>query len=144
MANDEIMVDEYQDTSDIQEEFINLISNNNVYMVGDIKQSIYRFRNANPYIFKDKYDRYSLILIPFILIVPLLLSKYLSNKLNNVDLPWPDLPTIAIFFVELDFLVDLFSPKRLSGAHKNISRFRKNIQLLLEKSRQNCYHTHSK
>ena len=55
----EILVDEYQDTSDIQEEFINLIANNNVYMVGDIKQSIYRFRNANPYIFKDKYDRYS-------------------------------------------------------------------------------------
>ena len=56
---DEIMVDEYQDTSDIQEEFINLISNNNVYMVGDIKQSIYRFRHANPYIFRKKYDEYS-------------------------------------------------------------------------------------
>ena len=56
---DEIMVDEYQDTSDIQEEFINLISNNNVYMVGDIKQSIYRFRHANPYIFRDKYNNYS-------------------------------------------------------------------------------------
>lgn len=55
----EIMVDEYQDTSSIQEEFIGLISNNNVYMVGDIKQSIYRFRNANPYIFQDKYDKYS-------------------------------------------------------------------------------------
>lgn len=55
----EILIDEYQDTSDIQEEFIACISNNNVYMVGDIKQSIYRFRNANPYIFKNKYDKYS-------------------------------------------------------------------------------------
>ena len=55
----EILIDEYQDTSDIQETFINLIENNNVYMVGDIKQSIYRFRNANPYIFKNKYDNYS-------------------------------------------------------------------------------------
>jgi len=54
----EIMVDEYQDTSQIQEEFISLISNNNVYMVGDIKQSIYRFRNANPYIFQKKYNKY--------------------------------------------------------------------------------------
>lgn len=54
----EIMVDEYQDTSDTQEVFINLIANNNVYMVGDIKQSIYRFRNANPYLFKQKYDTY--------------------------------------------------------------------------------------
>ena len=54
----EIMVDEYQDTSDLQETFINLISNNNVYMVGDVKQSIYRFRNANPNIFKEKYINY--------------------------------------------------------------------------------------
>ena len=55
----EIMVDEYQDTSDLQEEFINLIGNNNVYVVGDIKQSIYRFRNANPNLFKNKYIDYS-------------------------------------------------------------------------------------
>ena len=55
----EILVDEYQDTNDIQEEFISLIENNNVYMVGDIKQSIYGFRNANPSIFKNKYDNYS-------------------------------------------------------------------------------------
>ena len=55
----EILVDEYQDTSDLQELFISLISKDNVYMVGDIKQSIYRFRNANPYIFKNKYDLYS-------------------------------------------------------------------------------------
>lgn len=55
----EIMLDEYQDTSDIQETLISYISNNNVYMVGDIKQSIYRFRNANPKIFSDKYDTYS-------------------------------------------------------------------------------------
>lgn len=54
----EIMIDEYQDTNDIQEKFISYIANNNVYMVGDIKQSIYRFRNANPYIFKEKYDAY--------------------------------------------------------------------------------------
>ncbi len=56
----EIMIDEYQDTNDIQEEIISLISNNNVYMVGDIKQSIYRFRNANPNLFKNKYEVYSL------------------------------------------------------------------------------------
>lgn len=54
----EIMIDEYQDTSDVQEQFIKYIENNNVYMVGDIKQSIYRFRNANPDIFKIKYAAY--------------------------------------------------------------------------------------
>ena len=54
----EIMVDEYQDTNDFQEAFINLLGENNVYMVGDIKQSIYRFRNANPSLFKEKYNFY--------------------------------------------------------------------------------------
>ncbi len=56
----EIMLDEYQDTSDIQETLISLIANNNVYAVGDQKQSIYRFRNANPFIFSNKYNEYSL------------------------------------------------------------------------------------
>ena len=54
----EIMIDEYQDTNDLQEMFIKEIENHNVYMVGDIKQSIYRFRNANPDIFREKYDQY--------------------------------------------------------------------------------------
>lgn len=52
------MIDEYQDTNDLQEMFVSEIENHNVYMVGDIKQSIYRFRNANPNIFRDKYDSY--------------------------------------------------------------------------------------
>lgn len=54
----EILLDEYQDTNDLQEAFIQAISNNNVYMVGDVKQSIYGFRDANPLIFKAKYDAY--------------------------------------------------------------------------------------
>lgn len=54
-----IMVDEYQDTSNIQEMLINKLENNNVYVVGDMKQSIYLFRSANPKLFKNKYDKYS-------------------------------------------------------------------------------------
>ena len=54
----EILIDEYQDTSDLQEIFISYFKNNNRFMVGDIKQSIYRFRNANPNIFKQKYENY--------------------------------------------------------------------------------------
>ncbi len=54
----EILLDEYQDTSDLQELFMDLIQNQNRYMVGDMKQSIYRFRNANPELFKQKYDDY--------------------------------------------------------------------------------------
>ncbi len=54
----EIMIDEYQDTNDIQECFVNLIANQNVYMVGDVKQSIYGFRNANPSLFSAKFNAY--------------------------------------------------------------------------------------
>ncbi len=54
----EILIDEYQDTNDLQEILIENLSRNNVYMVGDIKQSIYRFRNANPEIFRKKYQEF--------------------------------------------------------------------------------------
>ncbi len=53
-----IMIDEYQDTSPIQEEFINSFANDNVYCVGDVKQSIYRFRNADCALFQKKFDDY--------------------------------------------------------------------------------------
>ena len=56
---DEILIDEYQDTNDLQDGFISLIERDNVYMVGDVKQSIYRFRNANPSLFMKKYAEYS-------------------------------------------------------------------------------------
>ncbi|MCR5741344.1 MAG: UvrD-helicase domain-containing protein [Gammaproteobacteria bacterium] len=54
----EILIDEYQDTNDINSILIGLISNNNEVVVGDVKQSIYRFRNANPNIFTKRYDDY--------------------------------------------------------------------------------------
>ncbi len=54
----EILVDEYQDTSTLQNDLIDAISNNNVFMVGDIKQSIYGFRDAVPKLFLDKYHAY--------------------------------------------------------------------------------------
>ncbi len=56
----EILVDEYQDTNNIQETIFRLLSRDekNIFMVGDLKQSIYRFRNANPSIFADKYQKY--------------------------------------------------------------------------------------
>lgn len=53
-----IMIDEYQDTSDIQEKFILNLTQNNLFMVGDIKQSIYAFRQANCDIFAAKLADY--------------------------------------------------------------------------------------
>ncbi len=54
-----IFVDEYQDVNDVQEEIIRRISNDNVFMVGDVKQSIYGFRGCNPEIFQEKFERLS-------------------------------------------------------------------------------------
>ncbi len=55
-----ILVDEYQDTNNIQDAIFRLISRNNtnIFMVGDMKQSIYKFRNAVPRLFSDKYESY--------------------------------------------------------------------------------------
>ncbi|RZI49422.1 helicase-exonuclease AddAB subunit AddA [Lactococcus kimchii] len=56
----EIMIDEYQDTSHTQERMLELLSNGyNLFMVGDIKQSIYGFRLADPGLFLEKYKTYN-------------------------------------------------------------------------------------
>ncbi|PQP87929.1 UvrD-helicase domain-containing protein, partial [Paenibacillus sp. AR247] len=59
---DEVLLDEYQDTNSVQEDIVKLISRElpgNRFMVGDVKQSIYRFRLAEPSLFLDKYRRYA-------------------------------------------------------------------------------------
>ncbi len=54
-----IMVDEYQDTNGVQEAILSLIAReNNRFIVGDVKQSIYRFRLADPTLFQEKYDAF--------------------------------------------------------------------------------------
>lgn len=60
----EILVDEYQDTNHVQESLLTLIARDgegggNRFIVGDVKQSIYRFRLTEPKLFLDKYNRYS-------------------------------------------------------------------------------------
>lgn len=60
----EVMIDEYQDSNYVQETLLTAVSgvkngNENLFMVGDVKQSIYRFRLARPELFTDKYHRFS-------------------------------------------------------------------------------------
>lgn len=55
---DEILVDEYQDSNMIQEYILGTISKNRMFMVGDVKQSIYRFRQARPDLFLSKYNSF--------------------------------------------------------------------------------------
>ena len=59
----EIMIDEYQDSNILQEKILTSISRNeggksNIFMVGDVKQSIYKFRQAKPELFIEKYNKY--------------------------------------------------------------------------------------
>lgn len=58
----EVMVDEYQDSNEIQEKILSCIAHNdksnNYFMVGDVKQSIYGFRSSDPQIFIDKFNKF--------------------------------------------------------------------------------------
>lgn len=61
---EEIMIDEYQDSNQVQEDILRAISRErqgvgNMFMVGDVKQSIYRFRMARPELFMEKYNTYT-------------------------------------------------------------------------------------
>lgn len=57
----EIAIDEYQDSNLVQEYILSTISNgHNLFMVGDVKQSIYKFRQARPELFISKYETYEL------------------------------------------------------------------------------------
>ena len=56
----EIAIDEYQDSNLVQESILTSISkDNNIFMVGDVKQSIYKFRQARPELFLKKYENYA-------------------------------------------------------------------------------------
>ena len=61
---EEIMIDEYQDSNHVQEAILRAVSaeaegGHNIFMVGDVKQSIYRFRMARPELFMEKYEAYT-------------------------------------------------------------------------------------
>lgn len=54
----EILVDEYQDSNEVQDAIFSALTDQNCFMVGDVKQSIYQFRLADPDIFLEKYNTY--------------------------------------------------------------------------------------
>ena len=70
---EEIAIDEYQDSNLVQESILNAVSRgNNIFMVGDVKQSIYKFRQAMPDLFLEKYEKYENIV-----------SKEISDEENT-------------------------------------------------------------
>ncbi|TFB22062.1 helicase-exonuclease AddAB subunit AddA [Filobacillus milosensis] len=64
----EVLIDEYQDTNLVQETILQLVTQGeqagNLFMVGDVKQSIYRFRHAEPTLFMDKYKKFKSTEVP--------------------------------------------------------------------------------
>ena len=82
---EEIAIDEYQDSNLVQEFILSSISRgNNMFMVGDVKQSIYRFRQAMPKLFLDKYEKFETV--GTVLKCLTNMSNFVENKkTTNID-----------------------------------------------------------
>ncbi len=84
---DEIEIDEYQDSNSVQEYILNSVSNgHNIFMVGDVKQSIYKFRQANPKLFMQKYNEYKLTDGEIKENTKILLYKNFRSRKNILDI----------------------------------------------------------
>lgn len=82
---EEILIDEYQDSNLIQEFILNKISNGHMFMVGDVKQSIYKFRQARPELFLEKYETYTEDLSSDSPTKKILLFKNFRSNENIID-----------------------------------------------------------
>ena len=83
-----VFADEYQDVNAVQEAILNLISDGNAFMVGDVKQSIYAFRGCNPDIFAAKYEAFERGEgIPVSLDVNFRSSDGVLNAVNKIFVP---------------------------------------------------------
>ena len=83
----EIEIDEYQDSNSVQEYILNSVSNgHNIFMVGDVKQSIYKFRQANPKLFMQKYNDYVLPEETLTKDTKILLYKNFRSRKNILDI----------------------------------------------------------
>lgn len=92
----EIYIDEYQDNTSLQDAVIDQFANNNVFCVGDVKQSIYKFRNANPSMFIRKSEQYK--------------NNPSVGRLMSLNCNYRSTPQI------LDFINELFSQLMSGGA----------------------------
>lgn len=102
-----IIIDEYQDINEIQETILNAIArqdkDSNMFMVGDVKQSIYRFRKADPEIFTNKYNAYKENKVPSSIKIDLN-KNYRSRKevLDSINFIFEKVMTKDIGGIEYD------------------------------------------
>ena len=84
---EEIAIDEYQDSNLVQEYILKSVSRgNNIFMVGDVKQSIYKFRQARPELFLEKYATYKLKGEPITTGMKIQLFKNFRSRKNILDI----------------------------------------------------------
>ena len=82
-----IAIDEYQDSNLIQEYLLTTISRgNNIFMVGDVKQSIYKFRQARPELFLEKYDTYPKVEVANGSVAKIQLFKNFRSRKNILNI----------------------------------------------------------
>ncbi|MFZ5634925.1 MAG: helicase-exonuclease AddAB subunit AddA [Bacillota bacterium] len=139
---DEVLVDEYQDINPVQEAIINLVArpadrDPNLFMVGDVKQSIYRFRLAEPGLFMAKYRDY-----PVQVGGPcrrIDLSKNFRSRreiINAVNYIFRRIMTREAAEIDYDPGAELvYGAAVFSGEEKNAPRGRRAELLLLDRSR---------
>lgn len=148
---DEVLVDEFQDTNDMQDLLFSLLSDDekNIFIVGDIKQSIYRFRGANPQNFlnkKLKYKPYGLsqdgILQKIILsnnfrsrkpiceFVNLIFSAIMNGKLSTVQYneeeilnPSAEYPERDGLCIDIKFIDVDTSAQKITGEACSIAKY---------------------
>ena len=99
-----ILVDEYQDTSAVQEAVVQKLGRNNICMVGDVKQSIYRFRGADCSIFQDKYNKY---------------NKHIGGELINLNASYRSRKEIVDLVNEMfsELMTSKFNPINYKDGH---------------------------
>lgn len=126
---DEVQIDEYQDTSLVQEKILNAISNNNIFQVGDVKQSIYKFRNAKPELFLQKQSLYASSNLELRLIKE---KENLEQNLNNKDQEQDNIESIKFRIKEIENELENINLKKENGTLINLDKNFRSKENVLE------------
>lgn len=126
---DEVQIDEYQDTSLVQEKILNAISNNNIFQVGDVKQSIYKFRNAKPELFLEKQEKYASSNLELRLIEE---KENLKQDLSNKEQDQDNIESIKFRIKEIENELEKINIKKENGTLINLDKNFRSKENVLE------------
>jgi len=139
----EVMIDEYQDSNHVQEVLLNAVSKchtgkNNIFMVGDVKQSIYKFRQAKPELFLEKYRNYPTSNDSDVIKIILSMNFRSRNEIiNSVNLICSQIMTKELGGIEYDDDSKLY----LGAKYKNVEQNQECELILIDKSKDRIGNT---